>query len=178
MRKELIGWLRERGAADFTHTGVPFLDHLTATGEILFKWTGDEMLRRVGYAHSLYAENSGRCILDRDDRSPLQTLIGSEAERLVFLNCVLLRNAYDGPLLNGVGRDHVVNRFDGERLALAPDEFIQLGTIQLADWVEQLPRQGDPAYRPKAFSTIARELGQTPMRDYIEAVRSAEARSL
>ena len=178
MREKLIDWLRERGAADFNHTGVAFLDHLTATGELLYGWTGDETLRLVGYAHSLYAENSGPCILDRDDRSTLRELIGQQAERLVYLNCVLLRDAYDGPLLSGKERDHVIDRFNGNRLDLEPSEFIRLGAVQLADWIEQLPRRGDPAYRPKAFSAIARELGQTPMRDYVETVRSAEARSL
>ncbi|HEY2345127.1 MAG TPA: hypothetical protein VGH80_04505 [Xanthomonadaceae bacterium] len=132
--------LRELGANHLGHTDRSLMDHLVGTGEILRQWDCDEDVCIAGVFHSIYGTNAFvRSCMDKDDRDRLRDMIGTRAERLVFLFCASNRPA---AFLEAVHERQLVNRYTGEVMKAPSTVVRQLLEIECANLIEQRTGHG------------------------------------
>ncbi len=72
-------------------------------------------------------------------RPDVRTLIGERAEFVAYVNCTMERSTLDATLDAAPGEHCVRARPDvgGERIPLTDQQFTDLITVHLADWLEQ-----------------------------------------
>jgi len=77
--------------------------------------------------------------LSLNRRSDVRKLIGERAEFVCYVNCVMDRTTLDAALDAAPGERWLMARPDvgGERIALSEQQFTDLITVHLADWLEQ-----------------------------------------
>lgn len=85
--------LKGRGAHRCWHKHSTFLDHLLGVHNILRLWGQGKIIGRVGLFHSAYSNSYVNLALydPSTERSEMQELIGSEAEDLVYMFCIINR---------------------------------------------------------------------------------------
>jgi hypothetical protein len=90
-----IASLKERGAHRCWHKHSTFLDHLLGVHHILRLWGQQEIMGRVGLFHSAYSNSYVNLALynPNTERHLMQSLIGNTAEELVYLFCIIDRQA-------------------------------------------------------------------------------------
>jgi hypothetical protein len=127
--------LRQRGANELAHTGRTLEVHLVRTSALLRSWDCPEWICLAGMFHSVYGTNQfGSACLDLSERQWLIDLIGSEAERLVYLFCICAR---PNALLQGIETHNLVNRRTGDIYRVSFDDLQALLTIECANLLEQ-----------------------------------------
>ena len=99
-------------------------------------------------------------------RGELRELIGEKAERLAYLNCGMDRERFDNLVFQADGPFLLRDRFTDEEIELTPDEFRELCTIHLCDWLEQVPRSKTWDYRRKGYRQMADRLGGIALKSY------------
>lgn len=162
--KEMTDFFQAVGANDVSHTKKSYLAHAIGVYNDLKKWNTSEELARGGMFHSIYGtERFQRFKLDLDQRDDVRVLIGQRAEWLAWLNCAMTRDQYDA-VIEALIEDkaaplYLMDRFSGERVELTPQDFDDLGTIHLCDWLEQVGRSQDWDYRRHVYEYLARRLG-------------------
>jgi hypothetical protein len=78
--------LASRGAAGIPHPGGTLLAHLERVHALLAQWGARPALRRAGLCHAFYGTDGFAVALgDPSRRDELASMIGEEAERLVYL---------------------------------------------------------------------------------------------
>ena len=77
--------------------------------------------------------------LSLNRRSDVRKMIGERAEFVCYANCVMDRTTLDAALDAAPGERWLMARPDvgGERIALSEQQFTDLITVHLADWLEQ-----------------------------------------
>lgn len=114
---------------DTEHTGGSLLQHLVETSILLNDWNCSEACVIAGLFHSIYnTYHNQNLIKDSPERKDIIDLIGSRAEKLVFLFASL--NRYE--LVNILKQSNYTKH--------RKDEIYDLVHIILANWFEQLPR--------------------------------------
>lgn len=85
--------IKQRGGHKCWHKHSTFLDHLVSCHNILRLWGENEIVGRVGLLHSAYSNSYvNLALFDRNnDRSLMKSLIGEDAEELVYLFCIIDR---------------------------------------------------------------------------------------
>jgi uncharacterized protein DUF6817 len=130
--------LRERGAESIEHPGGTLYAHLIRVYERLAGHGADPELQFAGLAHAAYGTDGfDVALFDRHDRTPLQALVGSAAEQLIYRygGCDRSRSWSDLAQTK-----QVWNRFDDSVETLAPAElraFVDLSIVNELDVVEQ-----------------------------------------
>jgi hypothetical protein len=82
----VIESLASRGAAAIPHPGGTLLAHLERVHELLAQWGARPALRHAGLCHAFYGTDGFAVALgDRARRDELASMVGEEAERLVYL---------------------------------------------------------------------------------------------
>lgn len=158
--KPMTDFLMGLGTRDVEHTGKGFLAHLIGVYRDLERWGGDLDLCRAGMFHSIYGtELFQNFCLPLARRTDVQDLIGERAEWLAFLNCMMSRPDWDRIFLEQTGERAVVNRVTKERYELSQQDFDDLATLHVCDWLEQVPRSQDWNYRRAAYQAMAAYLG-------------------
>jgi len=134
-----IGFLRAAGTAALGHPGGLLLDHLLGTRELLLRWGERPALCDAGLFHSVYGtEHFLPSAVPLRMREEVAALIGTEAEGLAWLFCVLDRQSFD----ENVGRANglrVRDRLSGQWLPLTHGQFSDLVTLTFANTLEALP---------------------------------------
>ncbi|WP_253887529.1 DUF6817 domain-containing protein [Actinokineospora diospyrosa] len=103
-------FLAARGAGDLAHPGGTLLAHLGRTRDALASWGARQALQVAGLAHAAYGTDGfPHPLLSPHERPELVTLIGVEAEAIVYAYCALDRDFSYPRLLTGIVRD----RFTG-----------------------------------------------------------------
>lgn len=83
-----LAFLRGYSADRVPHPGGTLLDHLAGTCALLHAWGSSPWLCLAGLCHAAYGTGGfPRALIGLDQRATLQTIIGSTAERLVYLYC-------------------------------------------------------------------------------------------
>ncbi|MBI1314976.1 hypothetical protein GC176_27095 [bacterium] len=162
--KELTDFFQHVGATDVAHTSKTYLAHAIGVYNDLKQWGSSEELARAGMFHSIYGtERFQKFKLDLERRCDVRALIGERAEWLAWLNCAMTRDEYDACIESLIEDTSaplcVVDRFSGERIELTPQDFDDLGTIHLCDWLEQVGRSQDWNYRRHIYEYLANRLG-------------------
>ena len=99
-----IKFLEDIGTDEKSHTERSLLDHLLGTYNKLKEWNAPEYLQDAGLFHSVYGTSSFKH-QSTNDRDTVRTLIGEQAEEIVFMFCSIeeprienIRNMQDGQL--------------------------------------------------------------------------------
>ena len=168
--EELVEFLKEEGTDEVQHDSkIEFMAHLVGVHQVLVAWGCSDTVCLGGLFHSIYgAEGFDDGALDLGRRPEIRALIGTDAERLAFVNSSMTYDSFDESLAAGPPH-HVVNRFAGTRIDLTDEEFADLSRIQLADWLEQVERTPDGwNYRREAYRTVSERLGGPALALYDE----------
>lgn len=127
------------GADDKAHSQIGLIAHLIATWEILRRWNQPEYVCDAGLFHSIYGSTAySDATIPFTQRHTVRALIGEPAEVLCYSFCRLDRRLFFESAI--AGDMILVDRVDGEKLALQHEGVIQLSHMMLANWIEQRNR--------------------------------------
>lgn len=164
---EQIAFLESLGTADVAHTGGDFLHHLRAVHDLLRAHGAPEHIAAAGLFHSIYGtERFQDFTLPLNQRPKVRALIGDQAERLAWLNCVMDRAPFDNAVAEALAgaESAVVNDREGAEIPITPNELRDLAQVHLFDWLEQVERSasdqpGGWDYRRQAYEQMAALVG-------------------
>ena len=135
-----LQFLRTANTAGMPHTGRALLDHLLGTRQLLIEWEARPALCDAGLFHSIYStEHYTQTAVALTRRDEVRQLIGEEAESLVWLFCMLRREAF----FLDLGKDRnpsVQHRLTGEQIPLSGTQHQDLLTLLFANSLEAFPR--------------------------------------
>ena len=152
-------FLRAVGTEKIEHSDEGFFAHLVAVYRDLQRWGEEEPVCLAGMFHSIYGTEKFRHFaLSIERRGEVRELIGERAERIAYLNCALVRSTFDA-LVTGSRPLRVVDRLTDDPVPLSEQDFQDLVTVHLADWLEQVPRSKEWDYRRDAYRVMAEHLG-------------------
>ena len=166
------------------HTGsAAFDEHLKGVQAVLRYWNAPQHVSHAGLFHSIYGtEGFQGFALPLSQRDAVRSLIGTQAEKLAFIFCMLDRYSFDDTVMRWSNNNDTttiasviqvrarpeLGRFDME---LTRDEWLDFVELTLADWLEQVegaatkPNQlygwniGEAyAYRRTAYEQMSRIL--------------------
>jgi hypothetical protein len=134
-----LQFLRRLNTDGMPHTERSLLDHLLGTRQLLVEWGARPVLCDAGLFHSIYStEHYEQQALPLTRRDEVRELIGEEAESLVWLFCMMRREAF----FLDLGKDRspsVEHRESGERIPLSGTQHQDLLTLLLANSLEAFP---------------------------------------
>jgi hypothetical protein len=138
----IVAELQRRGAESFPHGRSSLLRHLCSTRDILKTWHQPKRVRLAGVVHSGYATQAfPRALFDLTERDTVRTLIGDEAERLVYLFCALDREELFAYLRSsdGMAEDPVrlFDRMQHAKLELGRRDVGDLLALYVANAADQ-----------------------------------------
>ena len=164
--KRFTDYLVALGTDEVPHTGNAFLAHLIAVCRDLESWNCERDVCRAGLFHSIYGtERFQKFCLPLERRSEVRDLIGERAEYLAYLNCAMHRSMMDEATFDE-NSTRYVDRFTNEQTDLSATDFKDLCTIQVCDWLEQVPRSQDWDYRREGYKQMAKRLGGIAWESY------------
>lgn len=166
--KPYIDFLQKLGIDAVSHTQKTYLGHLVNVHNLLLAQGADRDVCLAGLFHSIYGtERFQGFKLDFARRGELEALIGTRAERLAYWNCVMDRSSLDALLEQQAGPFVLRHRETGEAMSLTADEYRDLCTVHLFDWLEQAPRSAFGwSYRREAYRKMADRLSNGSRREY------------
>lgn len=173
--KQLTAYLRALGIETVPHTHKNYLAHLVAVYHLMRESGQSDDLCLAGLFHSIYGTEKFQGFkLDLDRRAELTSLIGARAERLAYWNCLMDRSSLDSQLDLPAGSYVILNRETGETMELCQQEFDDLCSVHLFDWLEQAPRSRFGLdYRRAAYRKMAHRAGGPAIAAYEKAFPSA-----
>lgn len=171
--KELTDFFQQVGATDVAHTKKSYLAHAIGVYNDLKQWGATEELALGGMFHSIYGtERFQKFKLDLERRGDVRALIGERAEWLAWINCAMTRDEYDACIEALIEDEsaplYLVDRFSGDRIELSEQDFDDLGTIHLCDWLEQVGRSEDWSYRRHVYEYLANRFGGPALASFHE----------
>ncbi len=176
--KKFTNFLRGLGTDDVPHTGKGFLAHLIGVCKDLEDWDCELDVCRAGLFHSIYGTEKFQYFsLPVERRSEVRDLIGERAERLAYLNCAMDRAPFDAAAINGDSTTFR-DRLTGEEQELSQQDYDDLCTIQVCDWLEQVPRSQQWDYRRDGYKAMARHLGGIAWESYEQVFAQQSAVSM
>lgn len=117
------------------HSGRTLIQHLVGTFDLLRSWKSPVHVCAAGMFHSIYGTNAFKAsMLVVEDRDRVRTVIGENAERLVFLFCVAQRPR---AFIECVDDLKIIDRFTGREHAVSARELQNLLSIECANLIEQ-----------------------------------------
>lgn len=178
--RRFADYLRELGAADIDHSENTYLAHASGVYRDLKSWGCSQALCDAGMFHSIYGtELFQGFTLPLERRGEVRDLIGERAERLVYLNCCLLRASLDESVRRGQAPHTLKDRFLQQEIELSQGDFDDLCRLHLCDWLEQVARDDRWSLRRQAFRSMAERLGGVALESYdrVFAMEPAESRN-
>lgn len=163
-----LRFLREANTEGMPHTDRALFDHLLGTRQVLVEWGARPALCDAGLFHSIYStEHFEQTAVPLTRRDEVRQLIGEEAESLVWLFCMMRRDAF----FLDLGKDQspsVQHRETGEQISLSGTQHQDLLTLLFANSLEAFPgsswfgrrslRRGLRYYRRFAMPPLQRSL--------------------
>ena len=115
---------------------------------------------RAALFHSIYGtEIFQDFTLPVERRAEVRALIGERAEYLAYVNCAMVRDTFDAAVEQHGAPYVLQDRLTGDSIEMSEQDFNDLVTIHLCDWLEQVARWGNWDYRRDAFERMAQRLG-------------------
>lgn len=165
--KQLTNFFVELGADKVEHTESIYLAHAIGVHNDLRSWGCGEDVCQAGMFHSIYGtELFQRFALPLERREEVRELIGERAERLAYLNCAMDRASFDAAVARGEPPYQFRDRITSEPVELSEEDFNDLVTIHLCDWLEQVERSEMWDYRLSAYRNMAEYLGGVALQNY------------
>ena len=130
-------YLERCGAKETTHSGRTLFDHLKGTYDVLRDWNCPEHVCLAGLFHSIYGTNVfHHKSVDFKERPTIKALIGSRAEHLVYLFCVIDRPKVFLDAQNMFQR-HLWDRHNCQLVSVPKEVRDALVEIEAANLLEQ-----------------------------------------
>ena len=165
--QQLTDFFISVGADSVEHTDKGYLAHAIGVHNDLRAWGCSDEVCRAGMYHSIYGtEFFQRFTLPLQRRGEVRALIGERAERLAYCNCAMDRPSFDQAVARGVPPYTFQDRITGPSIELSKEDFNDLCTIHLCDWLEQVPRSKAWDYRREAYRNLAERLGGVAKESY------------
>lgn len=165
--KQLTDFFIAVGADQVAHTETVYLAHGIGVHNDLRSWGCDEDVCRAGLFHSIYGtEGFQRFKLPLERRHEVQERIGQRAEQLAYLNCAMDRASFDAAVERATPPYRLRDRLADRQVELSEQDFNDLCTIHLCDFVEQVPRSKRYDYRADAYRRLAERLGGVALENY------------
>lgn len=121
-KRDKFGQLQSLGAGEFAHLNGSLEKHLTGTYSLLKSWFACDSLCDAGLYHAAYGTAGfEQKMLGVDDRHAIRSIIGSEAEAIVYLYCACDRQI----VFAGLKAQHPVgfrDRFTGQYFDLSEQQ--------------------------------------------------------
>jgi hypothetical protein len=143
LRRSLVDY----GATKSSHLDGDLLAHMTNVYRLLDRMGQSEHLMLAGLYHGIYGTHALHSTdvfsLPQSQRGTIRTLIGDQAERLVFIFCVMTYESLGKSVRNIMkpnGAPAMWNRCTNETLPVSQDEFRDLLWLKLADLLTHVPR--------------------------------------
>jgi hypothetical protein len=140
-----VAALKDRGAHRCWHKHSTFLDHLLGVHHILRLWGQGRVIGRVGLLHSAYSNSYVNLALydPTSERAIMQDMVGTQAESLVYLFCIIDRQQVVVNTLlrqgfipkEGLSVPHL--RSPGETVFLSAETLRMLLVFTMADTADQ-----------------------------------------
>ena len=164
--KTMTRFLVDLGTEDVPHTGTAFLAHLVGVFNDLEAWDAEIPVCRAGMFHSIYGTEMFQTFsFPLERRDEIKALIGERAEFVAWVNCVMDRSTFDQQI-GGEAPYSIRDRLTGEMIELDEEQFTDLCTVHLCDWLEQLPRLKKWDFRPEVILALANRLGGIARESY------------
>ena len=142
VRWERIKLLDRLPVMDMQHFGRPFKEHLIGTYDLLDQWQNSSAVCLAGLFHSVYGTKTfSSAALSTESRDAVRSLIGEEAEALVFVFGLSDRKHL--LLENGSPPYRWVNYRTGEQTEIDEQSLNRLVEMEVANFLEQLPFRSD-----------------------------------
>ncbi|MFE0509701.1 DUF6817 domain-containing protein [Streptomyces sp. NPDC058964] len=139
-------FLGQSGAGAVPHPGGTLLAHLDRVHDRLAGWGARPALRLAGLCHAAYGTDGfPSALLPLDRRPELRTVIGTEAEAIVYFYASCDRRATYPTLTDHNSRFH--DRFTGGALLPAPRLLRDFTELTAANELDLVHR--DPAFRER-----------------------------
>lgn len=120
----------------FRHLNGSLITHLKGTESILKSWGGDQMLRTAGLFHAAYGTAGfDENIVALSQRKKIASIIGNQAEALVYLYCSCDRN-YVLPKIGGSDQIRFKDRFNGALFTLSTEQANLFCELTVANELE------------------------------------------
>lgn len=172
--KQMTDFFQEVGATEVTHSTKSYLAHAIGVRSDLMSWGRDDDFSNIGLFHSIYGtELFQGFVLPLEQRHEVQKLIGDRAEWLSYLNCAIDRSHFDNEIQKDSGPYEFHDRFTDEIIAISNQDFDDLCTVHLCDWIEQVARSKAWDYRRKAYGDLAARMGGVGKTRYEDVFRDA-----
>ena len=134
----VVNKLQEIGCDSTSHLDRNLLEHFQGTYQLLKKWGNCESVCLAGFCHAIYGTETFHTVLvPLEKRQDITSLIGKEAEKLVYYYSILTRKHFIGNL-SECHNFHIKSRLNQEIIPITKLEFRQLVEIFLADRLEQI----------------------------------------
>jgi len=169
--RSILKKLERFGISKINHTDARLIDHLVGTYEIVKRWGCSEHLCAAALCHSIYGtESFSKNPATLENRKYLKETIGEKAERLTYLfGAHVKESLWTNPVESPTFR--IQDRFENGEIEISKDDFGDLVTLTLANWLEQRPRAAieHRALRTNEFLRNRSFLPEKAFRDFIEA---------
>jgi hypothetical protein len=176
--KQMTDFLVGMGIEQVPHTQKSYLAHLIAVFRLLEAEGCDEDVCRAGMFHSIYGTEIFQGFkLPLERRGEVRALIGDRAERLAYWNCAMDRASFDRALDQAAEPFRMIDRITGEEVQLSQHDFDDLCHVHLVDWLEQVPRSRNWAYRLAAYRRMATRLGESAEKHYERTFAQADTKA-
>ncbi|MGT2431868.1 DUF6817 domain-containing protein [Cupriavidus basilensis] len=140
MEQTIRRWLTGFGADEVHHHGRPLTEHLVGTWRLLRTWGNPAPVAIAGGFHSVYGTEEFRTrTLPLSARATVASLIGEEAEGLVYLFCLADRRSLFK--LRDEGPFHLQLPATGEQVEVKYGVYAAMLEIEVANIVEQAQHQ-------------------------------------
>lgn len=165
--KQLTDYYISIGAAKIGHSEKTYLAHAIGVYKGLKEWQCSEDVCHAGLFHSIYGTQQFQGFtLAVEKRPELQALIGDYAEKIAFINCFMDRATLDQQLDTDASSYAIVHRESAATITLNKQEYDDLVTVHLCDWLEQVERSGQWQYRLVAYRKMAERLSGVALASY------------
>ncbi len=128
--------LAKLDAGEFQHLDGSLIDHLKGTQDILARWGASTELQDAGLYHAAYGTAGfSESLVSTDQREKIASIIGSEAEEIVYQYCASDRETF----FSRIGRDSnpvFPNRFTGKTYSLTENMLRDFCELTAANEIE------------------------------------------
>ena len=141
-RSERLKLLDRVPVEDMEHFGRPFKEHLIGTHDLLDRWRNSAIVCLAGLFHSVYGTRTfPTAALSTESRDDVRSLIGEEAEALVFVFGMSDRRHL---LLENHAPPYCwVDHRTGEQAEIDEKFLNSLVEMEVANFIEQRPFRTD-----------------------------------
>jgi len=120
------------------HSGRTLMDHLLGTYRLLEQWGNPHLICLSGLFHSIYGTKYYQAnTISLESRGEIQSLIGAQAEQLVYYFCLCDRKLWLSENPNQI-KYTLLNYTNTSTYTVSPIIFSQLAEISMANWLEQI----------------------------------------